>query len=115
MKFFSFLKKLKYIEIKLKPTQIGGYDADITPKIFVTDGKYELRITEFIRFSTTRNNFTPTIDDVPVGFKRFDDWVDNKGGLMSKSTTFRRQIEYIKCDKNWLKWAWYKICRLIKR
>lgn len=51
----------------------------------------------------------PESDAVQVGYKRQDDFLDMKGNLISRSPKLIRTLEYIKADKSWLKWTFYKI------
>lgn len=109
------LKGLKWVEVYLKPTQFGDMDADMAPKIFITDGTKEFRVTDAVKFPTVRNGFEPDDRHVHVGYKRYDDWLDKKGKLLYKSKKFRRKLEMLRCDKKPLKWLWYKLCKPLKR
>lgn len=52
---------------------------------------------------------TPNSNTIQIGYKRQDDLLDVKGVRFSKSKKVQRVLEYIKCDKSWMKWVVYKL------
>lgn len=82
-------------------------ETSIRPGVIVVSKDSKAEITNFFNYGS-KENYT-----LHVGYKNADDWLDNKGKLLSKSALFQRQLELIVCNNNYIVWLFYKIREFI--
>lgn len=54
-------------------------------------------------------------NSIAIGFKRSDDLLDIKGKRFSKSKNVQKTLEFIKCDRSWIKWGLYKLKLILSK
>lgn len=82
----------------------------IKPVMLVYDKKTHKNITDCVQ--VLKPTDSPTL--YHVGYKRQDDFLGRDGKLIHRSNSFRRDLEYVKCGRSWLRWIVYKLAGLLR-